>query len=393
MLMSNALPPREGIANYVCNLSKRLVERGHDVIIVTRGGLKSKKTNYAGIRVFELPFVWAFPFHVGIHGLFVNQFLSGFEGGLDLVHVHTPLPPALSIVTPIVTTFHTPHFADSFATDPTSLRLSLTKILGILSRDLERSLISSSRVITAVSHGVASDLEAYYGVDRKRVLVVGNAPGDRFLKAGANSLERRNDMTILFAGRLEARKGVLDLLDCMRIVAINIPQARLVIIGKGPLASSITRKVAELELQKQVVIKGFVTSQELLDSMLRSSMFVLPSHYEGLPTVALEAMACRLPVVATTARGNSDLIRSGTTGLLVPPRSPATLAQAVVRLLQHPELREKLAKNARRMIEKNFTWDRVCDRVLAAYELAVTGKQYSCASISGQRTDNPGSTH
>jgi glycosyltransferase involved in cell wall biosynthesis len=372
MLMSTALPPQEGIANYVCNLSKKLAERGHDVIIVTRGGLKAKKTNYMGIPVFELPFVMAFPFHVGIHGLFVNQFLRGLEGSLDLIHVHTPLPPALSTVTPIVTTFHTPHFADSFATDPTSVRLFMTKILGILSRNLEQSLISSSRVITAVSPGVASDLEAYYGVDRKKVLVVGNAASDEFLKAGANSLERRDDVTILFAGRLEVRKGVLDLLDCMRIVAISIPKARLVIIGKGPLSSSITRKVAELELQKQVVIKGFVTSQELLATMLRSSMFVLPSHYEGLPTVALEAMACRLPVVATTARGNSDLIRSGVTGLLVPPRSPSALSHAVVRLLQHPELREKLAKNARRMMEESFTWDRVCDRVLAAYELAVT---------------------
>jgi len=372
MLMSNALPPQEGIANYVCNLSKKLAERGHDVIIVTRGGLKAKKTNYAGIRVFELPFVMAFPFHVEIHGFFVNQLLRGLEGSLDLVHVHTPLPPPLSTVTPIVTTFHTPIFSDSFATDPTSVRLFLTKILGILSRNLEECLISSSRVITAVSHGVASDLEAYYGVKRGKVIVVGNAASDEFVKAGADSPERRDVMTILFAGRLEVRKGVFDLLDCMRIVTISIPQARLVIIGKGPLSSSITRKVAELELQKQVDIRGFVTRQELCDTMLRSSMFVLPSHYEGLPTVALEAMACKLPVVATAARGNSDIIRSEVTGLLVPPRSPEALAQAVVRLLQHPELREKLAKNARRMIEENFTWDRICDRTLAAYELAVT---------------------
>jgi len=82
-------------------------------------------------------------------------------------------------------------------------------------------------------------------------------------------------------------------------------------------------------------------------------------------------MACRLPVVATTARGNSDFIRSEVTGLLVPPRSPEALSRVMIRLLESDDLRAKLANNARRMIEGRFTWDRVCDRFLAAYELAM----------------------
>lgn len=372
MLMSNPLPPQEGIAHYILNLSSKLAERGHHVIIITRGGLRVERTNYNGFEVIRLPFLMTYPFHVDLHSIFVNQFFKQMEGNLDLIHVHTPLTPALLTKIPIVATFHTPHFADALTTGVTDTRSILMKILGMLAYRTEKSLIRSSRVITAVSRGVAFDLQKYYGVELDKILVLGNAASDEFLEAGKSSHEERDDMSILFAGRLEFRKGIFDLIYCMRTVIDNIPCARLVIMGQGPLLPNITRKVAELGLDTQVHIRGFVPRQELLNMMLRSSIFAIPSYYEGLPTSALEAMACQLPVVATATRGNSEVVRSGETGLLVAPHSPAALAEAIMKLLRNPQLRKNLAAKARKMVEENFTWDRVCDRILAAYELAVT---------------------
>jgi glycosyltransferase involved in cell wall biosynthesis len=313
----------------------------------------------------------AYPFHVDIHGIFVNRFLENFEKQIDLVHVHMPLAPAVHTRLPIVTTFHTPHFADFFSTDLVNFRQYLTKGLEILDYRIEKSLISSSSVIGTVSEGVKRDLEHYYPIGSRTVKVFGNAVSDKLLEAGRPLTTHKDEFMILNVGRLDYRKGLLDLIESMRFVTARVPKARLVLIGKGPMLSEIIKKVIELNLQKQVEIKGFVSSDQVLAAYLRASIFVLPSHYEGLATVSLEAMACRAAVVATDVRGNSEVVKSGHTGLLVPKKDPRALGDAIVYLLQQSDLRERLASSARKLIEENFTWEKVTDRVLEAYSVAM----------------------
>jgi len=370
MLLSTPFPPEEGIGNYVYNLSTKLVERGHNVCVITRGGLKEETFEYDSLRVIRVPFIMAYPFHVDIHGLFVNKFLNAFERDLDLVHVHTPLPPAVRTQLPIVTTFHTPHFADFYSTDLVDIRHFLTKTLEIFDYRIEKSLISSSAVISAVSKGVKLDLEQYYRVKPGTVRIFSNAVSDRFLEVG-RSPSKKDEFLILYVGRLDYRKGLLDLIESMKLVTKRIPKARLVVVGKGPLLSQAVKRVNALKLQKHVEVKGFVTEEELLSYYLSALIFVLPSHYEGLATTSLEAMACRAAVVATDVRGNSDVVKSGQTGLLVPKKDPRSLGDAIVYLLEHPDFRERLASNARKLIEENFTWEKVTDRVLEAYSVAM----------------------
>ena len=368
MLISTPFPPEEGIGNYVYNLSTKLVERGHNVSVITRGGLKEETFEYDSLRVIRVPFIMAYPFHVDIHGLFVNKFLKTIAQDLDLVHVHTPLAPALTTRLPIVTTFHTPHFADSYySNDLVDIWHVLTKILGLIDYRIEKSLIYSSNVLSAVSKGVKIDLARYYPIKPQQVRVFGNAVSDRFLEAGRSIPSKKDVSMILCVGRLEYRKGLLDLIESMQIVEKRVPKARLVLIGKGPLLPQIIRRVNELNLQKQVKIKGFVSRDEVLADYLSASIFVLPSHYEGLATVLLEAMACGDAVVATDVRGNSDVVVSGKTGLLVPKKEPIALANAIICLLENPDIRERLAKNARRLVEEEFTWEKVADRVVEAY--------------------------
>jgi len=371
MVTSVPFPPACGIGNYVYNLSNELIKRGHDVIVVTRGGLGRQIQGYGKLRVFKLPFLMAYPFHVDIHGLFVNNFLGKFKHDLDLVHVHTPLPPAVRTQLPIVTTFHTPHFADAYSTDLVDAHHFLTKTLEILDYHIEKSLISSSTVLSAVSQGVKLDLEQYYPVKPGSVSVFWNAVSDRFLEAGRSPSSKKDEFLILYVGRLDYRKGLLDLIESMELVTKRIPKARLVVVGKGPLLSQVAKRVNELKLQKHVEVKGFVTEEEVLSYYLSASIFVLPSHYEGLATTSLEAMACRAAVVATDVRGNSDVVKSGQTGLLVPKKDPRALGDAIVYLLEHPDFRERLASNARKLIEENFTWEKVTDRVLEAYSVAM----------------------
>jgi glycosyltransferase involved in cell wall biosynthesis len=371
MLHSTAFPPEEGIGNYIYNLSTKLVDRGHNVSIITRGGLKEETFEYESFRVIKVPFIMAYPFHVDIHGFFVNRLLKTIAKDFDLIHVHMPLAPALTTRLPVVTTFHTPHFADFYTTDLVDVNQVMIKFLEIFDYRVEKSLISSSNVITAVSQGVKLDLERYYRINSEKVSVLGNAVSDNFLKAIPSLFGKKDPLKILYVGRLDYRKGLLDLIEGMKTVTREIPQARLVIIGKGPLLAQMIKKIINLNLQEKILLKGFVSREDLLSEYLTSSIFVLPSHYEGMATTALEAMSCGDALIATNVRGNSDVVFPNKTGLLVPKKEPIALANAIIYLLKNSDLRETLSKNARKLIEEKFTWEGVADRVVETYFKAI----------------------
>jgi glycosyltransferase involved in cell wall biosynthesis len=370
MLTSVPFPPVCGIGSYINNLSRKLTHEGHEVIVVTRGGPKKQVIEYDKILVYKLPFIMAYPFHVDVHGIFVNSFLKELKENLDIIHVHWPLTPTPTVPIPVVTTFHSPYFADSYATKIIDTHSFLTKILGISSYPDEKKLIFSSQVISTVSESVASALVNCYGVERRAVMVLGNAVSDLFLEGGRDTPKQRDDHLILYTGRLDYHKGVIDLVRSMKLVTRNVPNAKLVIMGKGPLLSSIRKEIADLDLQKSVEVRGFLTQEEVLNVSLHASIFVLPSYHEGLPTSVLEAMACQLAVIATSVRGNIDIVKNGETGILVPPREPKALACAITYLLQNRDQREKLAKRGRKLVEEKFTLDKLADGVLSAYGLA-----------------------
>jgi glycosyltransferase involved in cell wall biosynthesis len=372
MLLSTPFPPEEGIGNYVQSLSNELLRQGHEVIIITRGGLRKQVLEYGNSVIYKLPFLMLYPFQVDVHKVFVSTFLKAFEKkDLDLVHVHLPLTAVNSIQTPIVTTFHTPLYSDSRLLHASDAQQFLIKILGLLSYRVEKSLVASSKRISAVSEGVAFDLARYYGLKRRDIAVLGNAPSDLFVEAGRFFSASKNEKRILYAGRLDKQKGILDLIESMKTVCEKIPDAKLVMVGKGPALSAVARRVIELNLQKHVELAGFKSHKELLDIYSRSSIYVQPSSYsEGLPTSILEAMACKLAVVATSVRGVIDIVKQGETGMLVPPKDPKSLATAIIDLLNAPDLVQKIGANGRRVVENKFTWKKVAERVLAAYRIA-----------------------
>ena len=92
MIMSTPFPPEEGIGNYVYNISRKLVQRGNNVTIMTRGSLDGTRKEMAGdIEVLRVRFIPIDPFHVHLHGLFVERQLQALSRSFDMVHIHTPL--------------------------------------------------------------------------------------------------------------------------------------------------------------------------------------------------------------------------------------------------------------------------------------------------------------
>ena len=169
---------------------------------------------------------------------------------------------------------------------------------------------------------------------------------------------------------LVPHKGQRYLIDAAAEVVRHVPDARFVIAGEGELESALRRRIAALGLEKHVVLAGF--RPDIIPLHKGFDLFVMSSTTEGLGTSALDAMACGKAVIATRAGGLAEVVVDGETGLLVPVRNPHALADAIVRLLRDPELRQRCgATQAWPGRKPPSTWSGWSDETLQVYESLV----------------------
>jgi glycosyltransferase involved in cell wall biosynthesis len=141
-------------------------------------------------------------------------------------------------------------------------------------------------------------------------------------------------------GRLSDQKAPMTFVRSAAAVVAKIPEARFVMVGHGPLRRQVERLVGDLGLSDRFLLTGVRAD---IPAILRAfDAFLLTSLWEGMPLVIPQAMACRVPVVASTADGNRELIRDGHNGLLAPPNSPEQFARRIVRLLLEKDLRDRV---------------------------------------------------
>ena len=166
----------------------------------------------------------------------------------------------------------------------------------------------------------------------------------------------------VFTGRLHRAKGLRELVVAWSRVVRQKPAARLWLVGEGPDREELYDLILDRDLRGRVLMPGaFDWIDEIL---LAADLFVLPSHEEGMSLSLLEAMAAGVPVVATDIPGNRKLICPGQHGLLVPPRNPDALAEAILQQLDESILARARARAARERVEREFSLTRMAERHL-----------------------------
>ena len=150
-------------------------------------------------------------------------------------------------------------------------------------------------------------------------------------------------------GRLSQQKGYSFLIQAAAQVCQQKPEARFVIAGGGELAADLAAQIDHLKLGNQVLLTGPRRDIEELYGIM--DLFVLPSLWEGLPTVILESFASNVPVIATDVSGSRELIKSGHNGVLVSPKDVDALVEAILTVLSQPALALTMSKNAKAQIE------------------------------------------
>lgn len=164
---------------------------------------------------------------------------------------------------------------------------------------------------------------------------------------------------------LVPHKGQRHLIEAMPMVIAQVPDARLVILGEGPLRPQLEHRVKQLHLERHVVLPGF--RDDVLACIKGFDLFVLSSETEGLGTSLLDAMAAGKACVGTRAGGIPEAVTDGETGLVVPTHDPTALAHAIVRLLQDEPLRVQMAEAGRARAMEQFSVEKMVEGTLAAY--------------------------
>ncbi len=243
-------------------------------------------------------------------------------------------------------------------------------------RCLEKIGLADADLVLVNSQAIKEEL-AGYQLPLPRVEVVPNGVNlERFRPADDWP---NDDGYVLFVGRLVAQKGVTFLLEALSVVLQRCPETRLIITGDGELDLFLKRIARYHGIPHRVTFLDWTTGPDLVELYQRAKFVVVPSYYEPFGIVALEAMACGRPVIASRTGGLAEIVNDGVNGFLVEVGNHLQLAQRMVQLLQDDERRQQMGQAARERANE-FSWERTAKQTLALYD-SLAG-QAVCSSTS-----------
>jgi glycosyltransferase involved in cell wall biosynthesis len=290
------------------------------------------------------------------------------EQRIDIVHPHETssdvITYAMSKITrvPIVTTAH------GWIANSAKQRAMVA---------LDKRVMRGFDSVIAVSRRIEQDL-LDAGVPKKQVCLLHNAivVENYRRQDGGGILEsfvgkRLSHPVLVSIGRLSPEKGHADLVDALRIVAARGRRIEAVIAGDGPSRKDLIERIAAAGLQASIHLPGYVNAPARL--LQDADLMVLPSHTEGLPNAALEALVMNVPVLATKVGGTPEVVIDGETGRLVASRQPEALAGGIIEFLDHRAKWQEWADRGRKMVEEQFDFKARTRRLEHLYESLASG--------------------
>ena len=361
-----------GTGRHVLDLCEGLLGRGFEVHVLF-SMIRANQQFLGRIQRMKGIIYSTVDMRVGIHSsdlaavTKVRRYLRE-QGPFDVIHGHSSKGGAIARLASIgkdVRVFFTPHMFISL--NPTVAPLK--KMFYVFA---ERALGPLTTKILAVSPEEARAL-LKHGLGRSRVVVVPNGIPPLLLasRAEARYAIGVSDETpiIGFVGRLVEQKAPHVLIQAFAEASNEIPEARLAMVGSGPLESSLREVAERLNINDRIIWLGERDVSQILPGF---DCFAMSSRNEGLPYVAIEAMSAGLPIVATETSGVEILVEEGANGFVVPQGNTKAMAAALIRLVTNPALRSRHGRSSYKL-SKTFTIDMMVDRIINVYQSTRTG--------------------
>lgn len=355
-----------GITEHVHNLAGALSYKGHEVTVITHN-LKPRKHHHYPDEPLTFS-VERFGRGIPIYsnGSFARVTLGRSLGNdlskfferekFDVIHAHSPLTPILPLVAirrsnaPVtVGTFHT-YFDRSHG-------------YGLLKKKAsEHMKMMDGRIV--VSDACTEALSRYFQADYR---VIPNGVDTDSFHPEAPVLPEFDDdkVNILFVGRFDPRNGLKTMIESFRLVKRQFDNCRLIVVGDGPLRHYY-RSLVDSEIAGDIHFAGLINGARP-SYYATADIYCTPCTKASFGVVLLEAMAAGAPIVASDINGYRLVMDDNEQGILVPENEAAGFAEALLRLLKDPELRQKMGQAGRRKAVDTFSWDLVAGRVEQYY--------------------------
>jgi glycosyltransferase involved in cell wall biosynthesis len=344
-----------GVQRYVINFCKELNKRdGNRSIVVGASGTYLNMLKAENIEVISLREKW------GKIDLDPKGWIRLYEVikriRPDVIHSHGTKENIISKIIagmlgiPSIPIYHCRYRLSGSGDTDISLKRRLYEMvyLEILERYTSRFALKN----IAVSQSVKDNIKRF-GIPEEKIEVIYsgielNDPAPWREKGEAAN----GRVKILFVGRIDENKGVLDVIRAAKIVKQRGYTFKMEFVGDGALRKECEQLVEEYGLSREISFLGYLKSPREL--FLASDIFVSASYSEGLPLNIIEAMGCGLPVIATAVGGVTEIVDDRENGILIPTREVRELANALISLMEDDRLREKYGRNGRRKIEQEF---------------------------------------
>jgi glycosyltransferase involved in cell wall biosynthesis len=372
-------PAVSGMSVYAANLLRELVEQGHDVTLVSQyrddpegrgvyGG--GPPPEVSGVRVIGLEAIGereGGDFERDIREMVETIVAEHEREPFDVIHAQYGYPTGLAALKASVRT-GVPNVVSIQGGDGHWVG----SCCGTHARAMQ-AVLGHAGALLIGSRSFADEVHENHGVPPDSFTIIPGAVDTRRFHPAEENLvglagQVSGDPVLLYHGRVDARKGVLDLLRAMSFLQEqNVDRFRLVVSGIGPDVKSAKDLASELGLDDRVEFTGYAPYEETPGVYREADVFVSPTHAEGFSNTILEAMATGLPVVSTNAVGVVDCLTDGDNALLVEPGDHEALAAAIARVLNDPGLRRNLAKRALSEARDVYAWPAIAGSIEEVY--------------------------
>ncbi len=368
MVIATFLPVLGGSQRQCWLLARELHRRGHEVVVLTRGGKDSPAQELLeGLVVRRTPAVGPGHMQSLTWTLTAAAWLRRQGRRFEVLQCYQLLSPAhIGILgrSGRQAVVVRPACSGSYGDVAEARRLPLTRTRRRLLRRADAFVTLTGAIETELAEFGLGKIPCHRipnGVDLQ-VFRPAGAEEKRALRSRLGFQEDRK--LCVFAGRFTPQKDPALLLEAWAMG--RWPQAHLVLVGDGPLRRGLEARTASGPLAGQVTFAG--ATADVSQYLRAADLLVLPSRAEGMSNALLEAMACGIPIVATDLTGNREVLgEDRQAGRLVPPGDPAALAEAIGTLVASDSLCPELGTAARGVVEKRFDIQRVVTQYLSLY--------------------------
>jgi glycosyltransferase involved in cell wall biosynthesis len=364
------LPHVSGVTNHISLYKRHFEDLGHEVYVFTFGDVNHADQEPRIIRTPGIP--WGKTGWRLASGL--SREARELVPTLDVAHVHHPFqsgrlvrPIAKAAGVPMVFTNHTRYdlYSDAYATFvPRAMRYAYL-------RSQLNAFARACALVIAPAESIARWLEEFAGYDKATVIPNG-IDVDRFAHP-SHAISRADlgfadsDVVYCYSGRLGPEKNTEWLASEFALVAREIPEARLLVVGDGPSREAAEAILSDAGVADRARFVGMVPYERVPGFEAAADVFVTGSVSEVHPLVVLEAMAAGLPVVAVESPGISDTVEHGATGLLAPRVERRALADSMIALARDRESLARMRARAREAAGR-YDWDHTANVVFGHYE-------------------------